>query len=115
MGLPEIFEKRFAFLYHPVHLVAFALDPRYVTAALARAATAAPGDGGGAATEAAAAANLAPSGVIRHWLRALGGDLAASLIPEYGAFRAAAFSSDASDLFTSPAMEEPSANTRGQE
>ena len=45
--IKSIFVARFKFLYHPAHLVAFALDPRYSQVC------------------------TAPSFILRHWLRVL--------------------------------------------
>lgn len=60
----RIFKKRFEFLYHPAHLVAFALDPRYAK------------DGG------------APLSVVRHWVKTLHNnpDESAALTADYAKF-----------------------------
>ena len=85
LTLGSVFRRRFKFLYHPVHLIAFALDPRY--AKLCKAA---------------------PS-VIRHWAKKLHGvaDDEAALINEYGRFCASMNDPAQADIWTPQAMEFP--------
>ena len=84
-SVKSIFTRRVRFLYHPVHLIAFALDPRYASVC------------------------KAPPSVIRKWLKALHGVAAddASLVTEYGAFRAALTDPSQADIWTPQATANP--------
>uniref|UniRef100_A0A7S2NQZ8 HAT C-terminal dimerisation domain-containing protein n=1 Tax=Haptolina brevifila TaxID=156173 RepID=A0A7S2NQZ8_9EUKA len=75
------FSARFRFLYHPIHLVAFALDPRYVSIC------------------------KAPPSVIRYWIRELYGaegdaHTLTQLVSEYGLFRASAQDPAQADIWS---------------
>lgn len=84
-AIKSIFQQRFKFLYHPIHLVTFALDPRY-----------------------AMVCKAAPS-VIRHWVKTLHGVEAdqAELINEYGRFRASITDPTQADIWTPAATKFP--------
>ena len=87
-SVKSIFRSRFSFLYHPAHLVAFALDPRY-----------------------AKVCKAAPS-VIRHWLRQLygadaGDDVLVALVSEYGMFRASATDPQHQDIWAPSVTADP--------
>ena len=81
-ALNSIYQRRVKFIYHPAHLVTFALDPRY-----ARQCKASPA-------------------VIRKWLKELAGPMdeadALTLMQEYAAFRASITDPDAADICGRP-------------
>ena len=84
-ALKEIFAKRFNFLYHPIHLVAFALDPRYAPYC------------------------KAPASVIRHWIKELHNNSSDNddLIAEYGLFRASQTDALQADIWTPKVVADP--------
>jgi hypothetical protein len=84
-SLRGIFQRRFKFLYHPVHLICFAIDPRYAKVC------------------------KAPPSVIRHWAKRLHDVEAdeAELINEYGRFRASMTDPSQSDIWTAAATKFP--------
>jgi hypothetical protein len=84
-ALTATFAKRFKFLYHPVHLITFALDPRY--AQLCKAA---------------------PS-VLRHWLKRLHGVSAdeAELVNDFGQLRASFNDPAQADIWAHEATSDP--------
>ena len=83
--LKDIFSKRFKFLYHPIHLITFALDPRY-----------------------AKVCKALPS-AVRHWLKRLHGLSAdsAALVNEYGLFRASFADPAQADIWEPEATSDP--------
>jgi hypothetical protein len=84
-SLRSINQQRFKFLYHPVHLVAFALDPRY-----------------------AQKCKAAPS-VLRYWMKTLHMEESdeEALVNEYGRFRASMSDPAQADIWTAAATADP--------
>ena len=80
-----IFQRRFLFLYHPIHLVAFALDPRYAKKCAA-----------------------APS-VLRSWIKKLHNKSTddAALVNDFGSFVASFDDREQADIWTPEAAVDP--------
>ena len=80
--LTTTFASRFKFLYHPIHLITFALDPRYAKLC------------------------QVPPSVLCHWLKRLHGVTAedAALINDFGLLRA---SFEQTDIWTHEATSDP--------
>ena len=84
-ALMATFAKRFKFLYHPIHLITFALDPRYAKVCKAQPP------------------------VLRHWLKRLHGVAAddAALVNDFGLLRASFDDATQADIWAHEATSDP--------